>query len=245
MVHGWRRGKIVDYAVKMKRMDSSKQMDTLLKKSGVSTTQMKPLAEVIGSFHAQAKITRHPFKLSESRQLFTDVEQVLDLVDEELGSSFKEIINKSIIWSEEFLSDHQGRLEERVNKGFQRDVHGDLHSGNIFLYDRPILFDGIEFNEEFRQIDLLYEVAFLCMDLEAFDRPDLAKSFLGYYTEIVPCFEVDEDYSIFNYYKCLRANIRAKVHGVSAGQDHDDKSKSNHLDETKKYLLLMKKYMHA
>jgi len=242
---GGEEGDIVDYAVKMKRMDSSKQMDTLLEKSVVNTSQMKPLAGVIGSFHAKAKNTRHPFKLTEATELFNDLEQNIELVNKELGNSFQNIINESILWSDEFLAQHKDRLEERVELGFQRDVHGDLHSGNIFLYDTPILFDGIEFNESFRQIDLLYEVAFLCMDLEAFHRPDLADSFLEHYTQIVHCFEIEEDYSIFNYYKCLRANIRAKVHGVSAGQAYDDKSKSEHLDGAKKYLMLMKRYMQA
>lgn len=244
-LYGGEDGEVVDYAVKMKRMDSSMQMDTLLKNSDVNISRMKPLAEVIGSFHAKAKITRHPFKLTEATELFNDLEQNIELVNKELGASYQNIIKESILWSDEFLAQHKDRLEERVELGFQRDVHGDLHSGNIFLYDIPVLFDGIEFNETFRQIDLLYEIAFLCMDLEAYDRPDLANSFLDHYNEIVPCFEVEEDYSIFNYYKCLRANIRAKVHGVSACEAHDKKSKSDHLSETKKYLLLMKKYMHV
>lgn len=240
---GGEEGEPVDFAVKMKRMDSSIQMDALLKKTDVHISRMKSLAEVIGSFHAQTKITRHPFKLAEATELFNDLAQVSELVSKELGGYFHNIINESILWSDAFLTHHQRRIEERVERGFQRDVHGDLHSGNIFLFDKPILFDGIEFSEEFRQIDLLYEVAFLCMDLEAFDRPDLSKSFLAYYTTLVPCFEVDEDQAIFNYYKCLRANIRAKVHAVSSGQVHDEKSKLDHLVETKKYLVLMEGYM--
>jgi uncharacterized protein len=244
-VIGGKEGDLIDYAVKMKRMDSSRQMDKMLQNSNANISTMKPLAEKIGSFHAQAKITHHPFKLPEAILLFNDLEQVIELVNKELGVSFQNIIAKSIVWSDEFLTHHQSRLKERVEKGFQRDVHGDLHSGNIFLYDMPVLFDGIEFNETFRQIDLLYEIAFLCMDLEAYDRPDLANSFLEHYNEIVPCFEIEEDYSIFNYYKCLRANIRAKVHALSAEQVQQEKSKSYHLDEAKKYLILIDRYINC
>ncbi|KEO73806.1 hypothetical protein [Anditalea andensis] len=238
---GGEAGDIMDYAVKMKRMDSAKQMDTLLKKSAVSSDSMKPLAELIGSFHNNADMTYHPFSLSESSGLFNDLEQVGALVEFQLGTVFRDIITSSMVWSDQFLVLYQHRLEERVKIGFQRDVHGDLHSGNIFLYDTPILFDGIEFNESFRQIDLLYEVAFLCMELEVHDRYDLSESFLAHYTQAVPCFEIAEDSAIFNYYKCLRANIRAKVHALRSDQTPEDKF--NHLQETKKYLQLMEFYM--
>jgi aminoglycoside phosphotransferase family enzyme/predicted kinase len=57
-------------------------------------------------------------------------------------------------------------LAERARAGFVRRCHGDLHLGNIFL-DRgePVLFDCIEFNDVLSEIDVLYDLAFLLMDL--------------------------------------------------------------------------------
>ncbi len=58
------------------------------------------------------------------------------------------------------------QLEARRQAGFVRHCHGDLHLENIVLLGRqPVLFDCIEFNDAFAQIDLLYDVAFLIMDL--------------------------------------------------------------------------------
>ena len=53
-----------------------------------------------------------------------------------------------------------------VHAGFVRQCHGDLHLRNIVLLDgRPTLFDGVEFNDEIACTDVLYDLAFLLMDL--------------------------------------------------------------------------------
>lgn len=57
-------------------------------------------------------------------------------------------------------------LDQRRDAGMVRRCHGDLHLGNIVVEDeRPILFDCIEFNDRLSEIDVLYDVAFLLMDL--------------------------------------------------------------------------------
>ena len=57
-------------------------------------------------------------------------------------------------------------LAERGRMGFIRRIHGDLHLGNIVLLDgRPVLFDAIEFSEVIASGDVLYDLAFLLMDL--------------------------------------------------------------------------------
>jgi aminoglycoside phosphotransferase family enzyme len=72
-------------------------------------------------------------------------------------------------------------IEQRIRLGFWRDVHGDRHSGSIFLYKKPILFDCIEFNDGYRRIDLINEIAFFCMDLEAHSEKRLARLFVDEY----------------------------------------------------------------
>jgi len=57
-------------------------------------------------------------------------------------------------------------LDARFAGGFCRPCHGDLHAGNIIIEAGvPILFDAIEFNDRLREIDILYDLAFLLMDL--------------------------------------------------------------------------------
>lgn len=59
-------------------------------------------------------------------------------------------------------------LAERAARGFVRRCHGDLHLGNLCLWEgRPVAFDALEFDEAFAITDIGYEIAFLLMDLEA------------------------------------------------------------------------------
>jgi aminoglycoside phosphotransferase family enzyme len=171
--------------------------------------------------------------------------QIESIVSKNVDIQFRQKLREALKWNERFLKKHAGRFHARIDRGFKRDVHGDLHSGNIFLYKKPILFDCIEFNDSFRQIDVLYEVAFLCMDLEGYGMKDLANKFLQTYNSIFESFEVYEDFEIFNYFKCLRANIRAKVNALAAVQAENEQDIRHHVEEMKKFLELMHSYVLA
>jgi uncharacterized protein len=57
-------------------------------------------------------------------------------------------------------------LDARRAAGCVRRVHGDLHLGNIVLWQgRPVSFDAIEFDEDLGTLDPIYDLAFLLMDL--------------------------------------------------------------------------------
>ena len=70
------------------------------------------------------------------------------------------------------------------------------------------LFDCIEFNESFRFVDTMYDVAFSVMDLEARGRKDLANRFLNTYTEQTGDWE---GLQVLPLYLSRQAYVRAKV----------------------------------
>lgn len=58
-------------------------------------------------------------------------------------------------------------LARRAAEGRVRRCHGDLHLGNLCLWQgRPVAFDALEFDEALASVDVGYELAFLLMDLE-------------------------------------------------------------------------------
>lgn len=241
---GGNRGKIADYVVHMKRLISAKRMDKLLKEKKVTPKHIRSLANVVSSFHSGAKKIWSPFQLEKARADFNDIASIMSPTRKRMGHEGAAVIRNSIRWSDAFLKMHVGRIGERIENGFCRDVHGDLHSGNIFLYEKPILFDCIEFNDSYRQIDLINEIAFFCMDLEAYGRLDLSKLFIKEYQRHLNCFKTKVDQRLMTYYKCYRANVRAKVHALGADQASDDEETFKfHLQAWRKYLRLMKNYM--
>jgi aminoglycoside phosphotransferase family enzyme len=78
-------------------------------------------------------------------------------------------------------------LRERGRQGFVRRIHGDLHLGNIVLIDgRPVLFDAVEFSDIIASGDVLYDLAFLLMDLLLNDHGDLANAVFNAYLDHAP-----------------------------------------------------------
>lgn len=134
-------------------------------------------------------------------------------------------------------------LEHRLKAGYFRDCHGDLHSRNIFLLPDPQPFDCIEFNDDYRHIDVLNEIAFLCMDLDAFGRHDLSELFFNSYNNLFPTAETKEDYLLFVYYKSYRSNIRAKVNSLRARSAINEAQQLLALKEAERYLRLMNSYI--
>jgi uncharacterized protein len=232
---------IIDYAVRMRRLDREKQMDVLLQKNDVTPTAIKDLAEKIAIFHKSTNII-YEKDILDVQKKFSDLEDEKDYLQEHLINS-STIINEAIDASNSFTKKNSGLIANRLKAGFFRDCHGDLHSRNIFLLPDPQPFDCIEFNDDFRQIDVLNEVAFLCMDLDAFNRHDLSELFFNTYNSLFPAHRSEEDYHVFIYYKSYRSNIRAKVNSLRARSAKNDTERSTALKEADKYLLLMHSYI--
>jgi len=242
IIIGGKKGAIIDYAVKMHRLNTEKRMDKLLTQHVVTELDIKKLAEQIAFFHKNTTII-YQKDLLDIREKFNDLEGEKEYLSKQLDSSFSAIIDRAVEFSNTFLNKNKTLIAKRLRDGFYRDCHGDLHSRNIFLLPDPVPFDCIEFNDDFRQIDVLNEVAFLCMDLDAFDRKDLSALFLEYYNHFFPTMKTANERDLFIYYKSYRANIRAKVSALRAKSATRDEERTRSLTTVKKYLYLIESYL--
>ncbi|WP_289644980.1 hypothetical protein [Maribacter aestuarii] len=233
---------LVDYALKMRKLDSQRQMDVLVAKNKVSTADIKNLAQRIAIFH---KTTNIIFKKNvlDVKEKFNALSEEKEFLTEHLNENIGNRIDIAIQISNAFLDQNKALLDERLKNGFFRDCHGDLHTRNIFLLPEPQPFDCIEFNDDYRQIDVLNEVAFLCMDLDAWGRKDLSDMFIEQYNKVFPTIRNEAEYQLFVYFKSYRANVRAKVNSLRAKSASDKASKMRALAELEKYLKLMESYV--
>jgi len=238
---GGKEGITIDYAVKMHKLDTGKRMDVLLTQHLVTEADIKKLAEKIASFHKSTKII-YQKDLLEIQAKFNDLEAEKELLSNQPDSTLGVIIADAIEFSDKFLIKNKALMAGRLRNGFYRDCHGDLHSRNIFLLPDPVPFDCIEFNDDFRQIDVLNEVAFLCMDLDAFAHKNLSALFLKHYNHFFPTIKTKAEHNLFIYYKSYRANIRAKVNSLRA-KSATGEERSNSLAMVKKYLHLLESYI--
>ncbi|MFL5044038.1 MAG: AAA family ATPase [Xanthobacteraceae bacterium] len=103
-------------------------------------------------------------------------------------------------------------VRERGRQGFVRRGHGDLHLGNIVLIDGdPVLFDAIEFDPLIAAGDVLYDLAFLLMDLVERELADAANTVLNRYLAETRRGEDLDALAALPFFLSLRAAIRAKV----------------------------------
>ncbi len=239
---GGAEGTILDYCTKMYKLDPEKQMDVLLSKKKVCEFDIKNLAITIADFHKSTEVI-YKKNVFYSREEFNDLGAEKGFLKEYLGLLSEDIIDRALHFSDKFLDHNSALLERRLKSGFFRDCHGDLHTQNIFLLPEPQPFDCIEFNDDYRQIDTLNEVAFLCMDLDAMGRQDLSEVFIKHYNRLFTVMRNEEERKLFVYYKCYRANVRAKVNSLRARSAKDSIAKTKALAEARKYLFLMEGYI--
>lgn len=235
-------GVAIDYALQMQKVDRNRQMNVLLQKNMVDDKSIRSLALKIANFHQQTEIIYQKDVLQIENQ-FNDLEGEMNYLKACGLFDSVAIIEHALEQSHLFIQKSRGLLEKRLHDGFYRDCHGDLHSRNIFLLTTPQPFDCIEFNDDFRRIDVLNEIAFLCMDLDAFRRQDLSELFFQTYHQYLPIAKTSADHQLFLYYKCYRANVRAKVASLRARGAKSEGQREQALNQVYQYLHLMDHYL--
>lgn len=238
-INGENTGEVIDYAVKMKRMDEAEEMDKMLARNQVTKHHVKQLAEVLAAFHTKAPSISQPFNLTEAWEDFKDIYNYVGQIETILGRDSSSSLVQKIVAAKDFLDRFANVFTQRRKMGFTIDGHGDLHSGNIFLSEQPLIFDCIEFNNHLRQVDVLDELAFLCLDFDYFGQPELENHFLTAYLKTNPVIPKFNHWPLFYYYKSYRANVRLKVNLIKWNQspDQETRTKISH------YYRLLNKYL--
>lgn len=232
----------IDYAVQMKKLDRSRQMDVLLRSNNISVEDILAVVKVISDFHQKTKIITEKDCLDVQKK-FNELKDEAEYLRKQRGSFLSDLICQSLEQSDRFIETHKPLFFSRLKAGYFRDCHGDLHSRNIFLLPQPVIFDCIEFNDDYRQIDVLNEIAFLGMDLDAFGRHDLSAYLVDQYNRLFPVMKTEEEEMLFLYYKSYRANVRAKVNSLRARDAQTLSQRENALRDSQNYLTLMQGYL--
>ncbi|MEZ5286275.1 MAG: phosphotransferase [Vicinamibacterales bacterium] len=140
------------------------------------------------------------------------------------------------------LSALGSRLEARRADGFVRQCHGDLHLRNIVLLDEaPVLFDAIDFNDDFACIDVWYDTAFLLMDLLARGRPAEANRVFNQY--VLRTWDIG-GLPLLPFFLGCRAAIRAKTSLAAAALAGDRARREDLHRRAGEYLDLAVRVLH-
>ncbi len=129
----------------------------------LSSDLMIPLTDHIAGYHKRAPVIRH----ARGAEIVSRVVAQSALAFSKSGDRLDaDEVHDFIRASQDAAHAVAGLLDRRGAHGYVRRCHGDLHLANIVLLEgRPTLFDAIEFDEQLASIDILYDLAFLLMDL--------------------------------------------------------------------------------
>lgn len=206
-------GKIVDFAVCMRRFPPESLLLDRVRAGRVDFEHMQRLAQALADFHAAAQSAATTSEFGTPAQVGQDALDNISALREMLPV---ERCERWWDWTHQELQRLSLCFQERRQRGHIRECHGDLHAGNIVWWQGKFIpFDGIEFNDRFRWIDVINDTAFLAMDLQALEQPQLAAIFISSYCER------SGDYAalpLLRWYLVYRALVRAKVAGMASQQ---------------------------
>lgn len=219
-------GRILDYAVKMKRLPATRMLDRLVMSNDVSPLEMMAVARVIAEFHRSIPTSPAISDYGRPDRIrfnwIENFEQTIAFENTTLPASEREVIRS---WVASFMDEHADIFIKRVDSGFIRECDGDIHLDNICLTEGKVyIFDCIEFNDRFRCCDTTADVAFLLMDLDFHNRRDLSEVVLSAYIDA----SGDNDMlTLLDFYKIYRAFVRGKVesfHSIDTGINQQQRS---------------------
>ena len=225
-------GETVEWLVEMARFDEDTLFDRLARKGALDRGRIEELAETVAGFHRNAERRTGADPMTGFAE--TIAGNAASMAGPAAGAFDPEDIARLREFSATRLAALRELLERRRSRGMIRRCHGDLHLGNICLIENhPVLFDAIEFNETFSVIDVLYDAAFLVMDLDHLGQRALAGQFLNRYLD---ASGDDEGLAALPLFLSLRAAIRAHVGATAARAIKDRGEASRRLAEARIYL---------
>ncbi|MER9371126.1 AAA family ATPase [Mesorhizobium sp. M0491] len=212
-------GQMVEATIEMVRFDQSKLLDRMAAAGELTPALMTAVARMIVGHHRAAPVVHNgagSFNLT----------GVLDINEAGFGSShvFTKREIETFAWAfRTALARHARVLDRREAANKIRRCHGDLHLRNICLFDgEPRLFDCIEFNDQIASIDVLYDLAFLLMDLWHRGFPELANLVMNRYLDEAD----DEDgFILLPLFMAVRAAVRAHVTATQVEEGSADSDK--------------------
>ena len=202
-------GTPVEWALEMHRFDENATLDRLAQAGKIDAMLADALGRAVATLHARASaVEAEPWITALADYIEQNDAALCERPDLFPSAEVEALAKRS-------HAAHAGLrplLVARGDRGLIRRLHGDLHLGNIVLLDgRPVPFDAIEFSPLIASGDVLYDLAFLLMDLvERRLNPSANTVFNRYLVETKRIEDLDALASL-PLFLSMRAAIRAKV----------------------------------
>ncbi len=227
-------GEVVEWLLEMERFHAEARLDLVANSGSLDRALAERSGERVAAF--QGRLAARPGRggaTGLAAVIAGNARDLRELVPDVFAAGTVEAVVRRI---DEAFAAAAAELDDRRAGGLVRHVHGDLHLGNIVLLDgEPVPFDCLEFDEELATIDVLYDLAFLLMDLLARELPEAANACLGAWAD---ARLDDRGLGLLPLLIAVRSTIRAKVEGLTALQVDGTAAIAEHRAAAARYLEL-------
>jgi len=203
-------GEAVEYAVKLLQFPQEGLFTNLHDRGELTSDLLVRLATVLAMFHQQSPSSDYIRRFGEVAKIREAIDENYEQTQKYIGiAQTAEQFEETRQYTDRLFAERKAVFDRRRDQGWIRECHGDVHLRNITLWkDTIYLFDCIEFNEPFRFVDVMFDVAYIVMDLDVRDRPDLSTLFLNTYLEQMGDWE---GMQVLPLYLSRQSYVRAKV----------------------------------
>ena len=228
-------GHLLDAVVEMRRFDQDAIFDRMAQQGALTSRHLDELAREITAFHAGAPVQVD----ADGAGNIAGVLKINAAGFQQSDVFTQDEISRLTAAFDAGLHAHAARLDARAQAGQVRRCHGDLHLRNICLYEgRVRLFDCLEFNDALATVDVLYDLAFLAMDLWHRGLFAEACRVVNRYFDTAA---QEDGFVLMPFFTALRAAVRAHVTATQAAMASSGQSAL--VDEARAYFELAERLL--
>ena len=225
-------GEPVEWLVRMRRLPTELTLDRLFQRGAITPRMIDDLAERLATFYAEQPpeaISAEVYRARYRGHIQGNRRELLQTP--ELNGELVRRVHSAQL---EFLLLRPELFSARVRAGRIVEGHGDLRPEHICLTNPPVIFDCIEFNREYRQVDIADELSFLAVECEYLGLPWIGERLLRRYRE-----RTDDapPAALSAFYRSYRACVRAKVAALR-GRQLEGAERSAEFARATRYLRL-------
>ncbi len=224
-------GQTIEYAVKMRQFPQDALLSRMFEQGHLTESLLKRLAQTIAEFHQKSETNDYIKTYGTVAQIRAAFDENYEQTQAYIGGPQTQAqFDETQAYTDRFFAERQDLFASRVHHNRVLECHGDLHLGNICLWhDQLYLFDCIEFNEPFRFVDVMFDIAYIVMDLDVAQRHDLSTVFLNAYVEYTGDWE---GLQVLPIYVNRQTYVRAKVTSFLLGDPAVSQSAKDHATKT-------------
>ncbi len=199
---------LVDRMIVMRRLPADRKLSALVDDDRF-TTCLRAVGRAVAVLHArQEPVIPAPMATAGAVRSYWDENfaaiepHVGTVVDRDEYRRVRSLVDA-------YLTGRESLFDARIRDGFVRAGHGDLIADDIFcLDDGPRIVDCLAFNDNWRIGDVLWDIAFLVMDIHRLAGESAATALLAWYEEFS---SLHHPSSLAHHYIAYRAHVRTKI----------------------------------